>query len=534
MKRNARPIARRHRRRRRRGAVLLTVLIVIALMTIGSAAYFEWTFTERRATDMFGRQTQARYAAESAVEYLRVFLAQDQTEIENDGGLYNNPAAFRGLTVLDDSAAALRCRATVLAPNIDYGEYDGVRFGLENESSRLNLNTLLSLDQVSDTAAREQLMGLPGMTEAIADAILDWIDPDTQPREFGAELTHYAALAPAYEPQNGPLESIDQLLMVRDVTPALLYGLDTNRDLLVTPADNGGVAVEGEDNNDGQMNRGWSAYLTTYSAEREVDPEGEPKINVNMEDLEELHAQIEQKLGREEANFIVAFRQSGPRDAGEVGGQTVRAQAVQIDFNSPAAVTIDNLLRLVGVQVDVVQAGENDRQTIEAIFPADPMQTSSYLPRLLDYLTVYSDPVAPGRLNINQAPRSLLESVPGMPPEAVESIIGNRDFEVGADRPDRRHATWIMTEGYVTLEEMRTMMPFVTSGGDVYRAHVVGFFDEEGPRRRIEAVIDATQEAPLVLHQQDLSALGGGPAAADLGAGPPAQDAAGTPPAAGS
>ncbi|MEM6798172.1 MAG: hypothetical protein AAF589_01535 [Planctomycetota bacterium] len=510
---NRRP---RHRPVPREGAILLAVLVVIALVTIGSTAYFQWAFTERRAADMFGRQTQARYAAESAIEYLHVFLAQEDTEIETDGGVYDNPARFRGLTLIDDTAAALRCRATILAPNLDYGEYEGVRFGLENESSRLNLNTLLALDQISETAAREQLMALPGMTESIADAILDWMDDDEEPREFGAELSHYAALEPAYEPQNGPLESLDQLLMVRDVTPDLLYGLDANRDLVIDVAESMNAT---DDTSDMQMDRGWSAYLTIYSAERELDPEGEPKINVNMEDLEELHSAIEQKLGRAEANFIVAFRQGGPKE-GEASSAAVKAETVQIDFESPAAVTIDNLLRLVGVEVDVVQAGENDRQTIEAIFSGDPMQMSTYLPELLDYLTVYEDEVVPGRLNVNQAPRALLETIPGMPPEAVESIIGNRDFEVGTDRPDRRHATWMMTEGYVTLEEMRTMMPLVTAAGSVYRAQIIGFFDDEGPRRRLEAVIDATQPAPLVLFQQDLSALGGGPNVADLGAIP--------------
>lgn len=507
----------------RRGAILLTVLVIIALMTIGSAAYFEWTFTERRATDMFGRQTQARYAAESAVEYLRVFLAQEATEIETAGGLYDNPSRFRGLLLRDDTAAELRLRTSVMAPNVDYGEYAGYRFGLENESARLNLNTLLALDVVSETAAREQLMGLPGMTESIADAILDWLDEDDEPREFGAELSHYAALNPAYEPQNGPLESLDQLLLVRDVTTSLLYGLDDNRDLMVDAGEAVDVLPDLVDNIDGQMNRGWAAYLTLYSAERELNPEGEPKINVNMEDLQELHRQIEQTLGRAEANFIVAFRQGGPKEAGPAEGEgssgsPVKADSVQIDFNSPGAVTIDNLLRLVGTEVEVVQAGENSKQTIEALFPNDPTALSTSLPEMLDYLTAYSDEVVPGRLNINQAPRALLESLPGMPLEVVESIIGQRVFDPGTDRPEQRHATWLLTEGYVTLEEMQQMAPLVTGGGDVYRAQVVGFFDEGGPRRRLEVVIDAANDAPAVLFQQDLSPLGGGPSAAELGA----------------
>ena len=37
-------------------------------------------------------------------------------------------------------------------------------------------------------------MGLPGMTEDVADAILDWLDTDDEPRELGAEIEYYSGL----------------------------------------------------------------------------------------------------------------------------------------------------------------------------------------------------------------------------------------------------------------------------------------------------------------------------------------------------
>ncbi|MEM9186002.1 MAG: hypothetical protein AAGB00_05835 [Planctomycetota bacterium] len=508
--------------RERSGAILLTVLVVIAMITIGATAYFDWTFTEFKATRMFGRQTQATYAAESGVEVARALLALPAEDVEAAGGVYDNPARFRGLLLSDSDAAALRCRVSVLAPSLEYGDFNGARFGLENESARLNLNTLLALDQLGETAARDQLMGLPGMTESIADAILDWVDPDIEARQFGAELTYYTGLEPPYAPQNGPLESLDQLLMVRDVTPDLLYGLDRNRDLMLDATEATGELPADIENSEGEMSRGWSAYLTLYSAERIVAPDGEAKIDVNAEDLRELHSQLEQKLGRAAANFIVAYRQggaaqSGPAPGGGVG-VPVSADSVQIDFNAPGAVTIDSLMRLVGVDVAVVQEGQNELQTISALYPDTPLRTANDLLELLDYATVYSDETVPGRLNVNQSPRTLLASVPGMPLEAVEAIIGNRDREISTERPERRHAVWMYTEGYLTLDEMTSMMPLVTTGGDVYRGQFIGFFDAEGPLRRLEAVIDATGGAPAVVYQQDLSPLGGGPRVAELGA----------------
>ncbi|MFN9977053.1 MAG: hypothetical protein ACK58T_44850, partial [Phycisphaerae bacterium] len=49
-----------------------------------------------------------------------------------------------------------------------------IRFGLQNESSRINLHELLRWDQLNPGAGRKALMRLPGIDETIADSIMDW------------------------------------------------------------------------------------------------------------------------------------------------------------------------------------------------------------------------------------------------------------------------------------------------------------------------------------------------------------------------
>ena len=118
--------------------------------------------------------------ADSGVEYLKYALMQDPARwCSNRAALYDNPELMRGILVHDDAQAAFRGRFTVLAPKLnDQGYYSGVRYGLENESSRLNLNTVLLADNYEeDGCPQGLLMALPGMTESIADAILDWLDP---------------------------------------------------------------------------------------------------------------------------------------------------------------------------------------------------------------------------------------------------------------------------------------------------------------------------------------------------------------------
>ena len=153
------------------------------------------------------------------------------------------------------------------------GYYGGIRYGLENESARLNLNTVLLADQLEEDGGRKMLMTLPGMTEPIADAILDWIDPDDEPRMLGAEREYYSALSPAYAPRNGPLGSIEELLLVRDVTPALLFGADLNRNGVDRrQRRNLHARSTTSTTRPASSNRGWAAYLTLDSAEANYSP----------------------------------------------------------------------------------------------------------------------------------------------------------------------------------------------------------------------------------------------------------------------
>ena len=154
------------------------------------------------------------------------------------------------------------------------------------------------------------------------------------------------------------------------------------------------------------------------------------------------------------------------------------------------------MLDLVGVWTQVVeqgQAGRGQPPFVESPFKNDASAMRDYLPKLFDNFAVNAAPSIPGRLNINQAPRPLLLGIPGLDVNAVDQIIANRRPDANGERPDQAYETWPLTDGIVDLETMKKLMPLVTAGGNVYRAQIVGYFDEEGPAYRMEAVVDATQ-----------------------------------------
>ena len=68
-----------------------------------------------------------------------------------------------------------------------------------------------------------------------------------------------------------PLETVEELLLVRGVTPDLLFGRDINRNGMVDSHEQGAPSPS-RPTSEGAMDRGWSAYLTLFSQERNVSP----------------------------------------------------------------------------------------------------------------------------------------------------------------------------------------------------------------------------------------------------------------------
>jgi len=311
-----------HEGSQRRGMVLILVLIVIAMLSLGAYHFTHLMLAHHEAAILTGRQAQTRLLVDSGVEEVRLFLAQNEEARLQAGGIFDNPERFRSVVVLNDLDPKQRGVFSVISPRLEMTtNLETVRYGLEDESSRLNLNTLLTIEQLLPGSGRTLLMALPDMTEDVADAILDWLDTDEQPREYGAEADYYATLDPPYAAKNGPLETVEELLLVKGVTPLLLFGSDINR--------NGQLDAHEMDENlgsggstDAETFRGWSAFLTLYSMEWNVSPLGQPRVYLNTNDLNKLVEDLAAiQFPEEWINFIVAYRQAGPT-AAVAGAQT--------------------------------------------------------------------------------------------------------------------------------------------------------------------------------------------------------------------
>ena len=526
----------------RRGSILVIVLVVIALLSLGAYSFSQKMIVESEATGMYARQVQTRAMADSGVELVSALLGESLDP--RDIGLYHDRGQFQGIEVVAHENPALSGRFSVVAPIEADPEFRQIRFGLIDESSRINLNAILSLeldttdfelgattedgdedlDRPKELAQREVLMGLPGMTEEIADCILDWLDDDDDIREFGAELEYYEGIGVPYPPRNGPIASLDELLKIKGIDSWLLYGEDANRNGLLDSNEDDGDARPPTDDADGVLTLGWNALLSTNAREINLRADGDEKLNVNQDLLTELYDALLEEFDEETARFVVAYRMYGSTEDPETedswGESDPQGEVTRGELNLARGDrrAIRSVYELIGITVTANEEGDNgdETYTYESPWSGEPGTMASYLPDLIDTLSVSDGPYIDGRINVNQARREVLLGVPGMTEELVEEIMAARavDSKTGEppeDLQEQRATTgWLVTEGLVELETMRILDPFLTSRGAVFRMQVIGHFDAGGPFTRIEAVIDATGELPKVIFVRDLTELGKG------------------------
>lgn len=525
----------------RGGSALIVVLVLIVMLSLAAYTFSETMLVENEASEFALRQSQARASAESGIEYAAALLGTPP-DPEQPLLLYHEPAQFAGLLVADAATDRARGRFTFVAPVESEAAGARVRAGLIDESAKLNLNAIVAFD-LDEEQARQMLLQIPGMTSETADSILDWIDDDDDRRTYGAESDTYQSLANPYAARNGPLESLDELLLVQGVTPQLLYGEDANRNGLLDPDENDGEASLPLDNADGLLDPGWSAYLTVHSRESNLRADGSPRINVNEELLADLYDQLQQELGDEIARFITAYRiygatnveplegeSSGLASTGDgttdealrrtagglaraiAGGEGVITRG-GLDLTQGAAQQISSLYELIDAEVEAEINGQTT--TLQSPWSSGAGNLQESLQTLFDVLTTTAAQTIDGRVNINQARREVLLAIPEMPADVVEAIVSTQligtDGAPLSDRLRRRSSPgWLLVEGLTDVTTMRKLDRYITTRGDVFRLQVLGHFDRGGPVVRLEAVIDRVEFPPRVVSRRDLTPLGPG------------------------
>lgn len=532
---------------RRNGFYIVMALVMIVVATYGVYSFSNIMVVYDDAAYLRGDVVRAREAAQSGIESARLLLSNPPVERLNMGGIYNNANMFQAVPVSAQDQGNV-CNFSIVAPSLtEEGSLGGVRFGLQDESTRLNVNTLIVLEEnaqgltaalelmaaatesdpasmmLGDSLGTSLLLALPGMSPELADCIMDWLDEDDEPRPYGAESEYYSTLPTPYEPANGPVTSVEELLLVNGMTPTLLFGADANRNGVLDPDEQQRYNVTVD--TPGAL--GLANYLTVYGKEANKQMDGSFRVNINSDDLEVLYEDLTAVLEDERyASFVCAYRQFGSPSAqltsslaGAAGGNSqVNAGATtggtpqpwdvgvmsDLDLSAGGDNKFTQVLQLVDATV-TIGSGNNARTYAS---PFDLLTLEAYLPIIMDRLSTSDSASMPGRININECPAEMLYGIPLLTEEQVGLILESRSS--AGDDENHMFETWPLAEGILTLDQMVNVLPLITCGGDVYRAQVVGYFESTGLFHRREVIIDATTVNPKVIFFRDLSHLGRG------------------------
>ncbi len=548
----------------------MAVLILVAMLALGGYSLSYLMSTEARAVQNRGRQLQARMAAESAVEYVKAYLLDQKLQGLLGTAALDDPTTFEPMplsftSVVDAETPYFVC----IAPDESGVSLSQLRYGITDEAARPNLNVLATEwyadtttasngsqdgeDQASEdgqeTAEGERpenpLLYLEQLDPTVADAILDWLDPDDEPRTDGAEADYYQGLNPPYRPRNGRIASIGELLLVRGVTPRVLFGEDADFDGVLDWNENDGGTTYPFDDGDGILDRGLYGFVTLYTTEPNVDAYGESRIDLNQDDLEALYDAIADEFDEELARFIVAYRLFGPagggagapqggtepsdgqpdeepvgedRPAGESGDdeqQTEIREIAGLDASSGPRVRIESIADLIDAEVEATLAergpdGQPRTERLESPLTSESLET--ILPVIIDRTTPRADQKRfEGLINVNTASREALLMIPGMTESIADLILTGRPSgaELGGSAAEQGMA-WLLSSGVLTPEEFRRYERYLTGRSFVYRVQAIGFFAGEATQARVEAVVDVSGPVPRVLWWLDLTRTGRG------------------------
>ena len=169
---------------------------VVALAAMAATAIMVTQSTWSRRSELASDHVQAQLIIKAGVDWARAVLSDD-----------------RRLSNVDHLGEPWALRLPPMP--VENGELAGY---IEDQQGKFNLNNLVKGGKVNlaQLAHFQRLLSVLGLPAALAGALADWIDADSEPQpQDGAEDAYYLSLQPSYLAANRPLIDVAELALVR-------------------------------------------------------------------------------------------------------------------------------------------------------------------------------------------------------------------------------------------------------------------------------------------------------------------------------
>lgn len=429
------------RGRNRRGAIFVTALGIIVILS-----GLILVFAQGMRTEAVASANRLSYLQADAIEQGAEKWVMAQVE------------AYPGdaLTVTLVPGEALQVGNGyfwVLTPDPDTDQ--AYQFGITDESGKLNLNT----------ANANMLYALPGLQQDIADAILDWRKPATSATPDGAETDYYSELQPeGYDAKNAPYETVEELLLVRDFTKDLLFGLDLNHDGAVDNlerASGGGANVGISFNGTNGTSRGLFNDLTVYSSEPNTAIDGSKRISVNDTNTAALKKYLTSKISTSRATAII----------GRITPIITSAR------------------------------GRPPFASIGAFYQSSGMNPDEFS-LVSDKLTASTAKTLTGLINVNTAPKEVLMCLPNLTESDADALVSQRQ-----NGSSTQSVGWVL-KTLTPVSKALGILNNITARSFVYSADIVAVSGDGRSFKRVRIVVNAQTLPAKIVYRRELTSLG--------------------------
>jgi general secretion pathway protein K len=294
-----------------KGFALLMVLWIMMILMVIVFSFSLMTRTETHATLYFKEGAEKRFIAEAGVQRAVMELFHR--------GVYKNKQP------VTEGHEPVRVDGTKYTGRLGDDRYV---FDIVDESGKISLNALTDSSGVIMSNLLVNLGVKKEDADAIVESILDWKDGDELRRLHGAESDHYMSLSNPYRSKNGAFDTVEELLMVKGMTPGILYGSGGQRGIfdLITVRARG--AVGGGINVNSAPREVLAALpgMTNETADRIIELRGLAEIR-SQEDVKSAigggFAMMSPYIGISEANIYTVTATGYKKD--EKQGFTVKA-----------------------------------------------------------------------------------------------------------------------------------------------------------------------------------------------------------------
>lgn len=208
-------------RKAKKGREGMALIIVLWVLTLLSVLALEFCFSMRTELNVTRNQKEK----EQLYYYAQGGIQRGIAELiyRSDPVLHQKRIAPK-IEDTGEFEKEWKCDGTPYAVSFQYGDAE---VKLRSESGRINLN------RAPDQLLRKVLsyfVEVGDQRDIILDSILDWRDADDLHRLNGAENDYYRSLAEPYDCKDADFDTVEELLLVRGITPELFYGKKTKNE----------------------------------------------------------------------------------------------------------------------------------------------------------------------------------------------------------------------------------------------------------------------------------------------------------------